>query len=49
VDADKVAELRAQGASWRAVARELGVGIGTVRRVAQERSKNEAVAVAPSG
>jgi DNA invertase Pin-like site-specific DNA recombinase len=49
VDAAKVAELRAQGASWRAVARELGVGIGTVRRVAQERSKNEAVAVAPSG
>jgi len=28
VDADKVAELRAEGASWRAIARELGVGIG---------------------
>jgi DNA invertase Pin-like site-specific DNA recombinase len=49
VDADKVAELHAQGASWRAVARELGVGIGTVGRVARERSKNEAVAAAPSG
>jgi len=35
VDAAKVAELRAQGASWRAIARELGAGVGTVRRVAK--------------
>ncbi len=33
VDAAEIATLRASGASWRAVARELGVGEGTVRRV----------------
>jgi len=43
VDAERVAGLRAQGASWRAVACALGVGVGTVRRGAQERSKNETV------
>ncbi len=32
VDAAEVAALRASGASWRAIARELGVGEGTVRR-----------------
>jgi len=42
VDADRVAELRAQGVSWRAVAHELGVGIGTVRRVAQGGSLADA-------
>ncbi len=49
VDADKVAELRAQGASWRAIARELGVGVGTVRRVAQERSRDHSLAAPVSG
>src|SRR5215471_15908607 len=29
---DQVAELRAQGLSWRQVADKLGVGVGTVRR-----------------
>ncbi len=49
VDAEKVAELRAQGTSWRAIAHELGVGVGTVRRAAQERSRNDSVAAAASG
>jgi DNA invertase Pin-like site-specific DNA recombinase len=49
VDAERVAELRAHGASWRAVARELGVGIGTVRRVAQRGSRNDSLAAAAGG
>jgi len=49
VDADKVADLRAQGASWRAIAREPGVGVGTVRRVAQDRSRDDSVTAAASG
>ncbi len=49
VDADKVAELRAQGASWREIAVRLGVGIGTVHRVAQGRSRNDSVAAAAGG
>ncbi len=32
VDAARIAALRAQGASWRAIACDLGVGEGTVRR-----------------
>jgi DNA invertase Pin-like site-specific DNA recombinase len=30
-----VAELRSQGASWREIARRLGAGVGTVRRIYQ--------------
>jgi DNA invertase Pin-like site-specific DNA recombinase len=33
----QVAALRASGASLRAIARELGVGVGTVRRLSQQR------------
>ena len=44
VDGEKVVELRAQRASWRTIARELGVGIGTDRRVAQEFSRKNLVA-----
>jgi len=40
VDETKVEALRAAGASWRAVAEKLGVGVGTVHRIAQRRSKN---------
>ncbi len=40
VDARRVARLRAQGASWVAIADELGVGEGTVRRAAQKSAKN---------
>jgi DNA invertase Pin-like site-specific DNA recombinase len=40
VDESKVQALRASGASWRAVAEKLGVGVGTVHRISQRRSKN---------
>jgi DNA invertase Pin-like site-specific DNA recombinase len=32
--------LRASGASWRAISKELGVGVGTAHRLSQQRSKN---------
>jgi len=32
--------MRASGASWHQIAKELGAGIGTVRRAAQSRAKN---------
>lgn len=35
----EIEALRASGASWRAIAKELGVGVGTVHRIAQRRSK----------
>jgi DNA invertase Pin-like site-specific DNA recombinase len=40
VDAAKIAHLRATGASWRTIARLLGVSVGTAYNVAQSRSKN---------
>ncbi len=40
VDEAKIEALRASGASWRAVAEKLGIGVGTVHRIAQRRSKN---------
>ncbi len=49
VDADKVATLRAQGATWREIAARLGVGIGTVHRVAQGHSRNDSVAATAGG
>jgi DNA invertase Pin-like site-specific DNA recombinase len=36
VDAAMVGRLRSEGASWRAIAKQLGVGIGIVYRAAQE-------------
>lgn len=36
LDATRVAALRAQGWGWKKIASELGVGVGTVRRIAQE-------------
>jgi DNA invertase Pin-like site-specific DNA recombinase len=39
IDESRVKSLRASGASWRAIAKELHVGVGTVHRVAQRRSK----------
>ena len=36
LDVAKIATLRAQGWGWKKIASELGVGVGTVRRVAQE-------------
>ena len=38
VDPATVARLRSQGASWRAIANELGVGVGTLYRAAPGRS-----------
>ena len=40
VDESKVLAMRNSGASWRAIAEKLGVGLGTVHRIAQPRSKN---------
>jgi DNA invertase Pin-like site-specific DNA recombinase len=37
VDATKVAARRASGASWRAVSREMGVGLGTLYRATPPR------------
>jgi DNA invertase Pin-like site-specific DNA recombinase len=39
-DVHRIAALRAQGLSWRAIARELGIGEGTVRRAALPCAKN---------
>jgi putative DNA-invertase from lambdoid prophage Rac len=39
VDGATVARLRSQGVTWRAIAGQLGVGLGTLYRVAPSRSK----------
>jgi DNA invertase Pin-like site-specific DNA recombinase len=39
IDESRVKALRESGASWRAIAAELGVGVGTVHRISQRRSK----------
>lgn len=39
VDASRIASLRATGMGWKKIAGELGVGVGTVLRVAQEASQ----------
>lgn len=36
VDASRIARLRSQGLGWKKISRELGVGVGTVLRIAQE-------------
>jgi DNA invertase Pin-like site-specific DNA recombinase len=40
VDAARIGRLRAQGLSWASIATELGVGEGTVRRLAHASAKN---------
>ena len=40
VDKSQVEALRASGMSWREIAEKLGVGLGTVHRSLQPRSKN---------
>lgn len=40
VDASKIARLRASGVSWRAISREMKLGLGTIFRAVRERSKN---------
>jgi DNA invertase Pin-like site-specific DNA recombinase len=39
VDEAEVLVMRKAGASWRVIAQKLGVGLGTVHRIAQPRSK----------
>jgi DNA invertase Pin-like site-specific DNA recombinase len=41
VDATTVGRLRSEGASWRAIANQLGVGVGIVYRAAQECPAHE--------
>jgi hypothetical protein len=45
----KVLSLRAQGRSWAAIAQELGIGEGTVRRAAQASAKIPSEAAPASG
>jgi DNA invertase Pin-like site-specific DNA recombinase len=40
VDDSEVNALRDSGASWRAISKKLGIGIGTAHRASQRRSKN---------
>jgi DNA invertase Pin-like site-specific DNA recombinase len=42
VDAARIARLRAQGASWPTIARELGIGVGTAHAAFRSLSKNPA-------
>jgi DNA invertase Pin-like site-specific DNA recombinase len=42
VDRSQIARLRAQGLSWRAIGRSLGVGEGTVRRISLASAKTPA-------
>jgi DNA invertase Pin-like site-specific DNA recombinase len=43
VDTEKLTMLRAEGLSWRATARELGVGVGTARAAIVERGKPQSM------
>jgi len=36
VDGLRIAELRAEGCGWKAIAAELGVGVGTILRAAEQ-------------
>lgn len=40
VDVSRIAALRASGASWRTIERELGISARTARRLASGRGKN---------
>ena len=40
LDIGRLAEMRAQGCSWRAISRELRVGVGTARDALARRSEN---------
>src|SRR5258708_1946539 len=40
VSQNRLDTLHASGASWRAISKELGVGVGTAHRISQQRSKN---------
>jgi DNA invertase Pin-like site-specific DNA recombinase len=47
LDASKIAKLRAQGLGWKKIARELGVGVGTVLRIAQEGRESGSKNITP--
>ena len=40
VDSSRVSSLRAAGASWRAIAKELGVGLATIHRTSPDSSED---------
>jgi DNA invertase Pin-like site-specific DNA recombinase len=48
VDATKIAILRAQGLRWVKIAEELGVGEGTVHRMARASAKNPVQSQSPN-
>jgi DNA invertase Pin-like site-specific DNA recombinase len=39
VDTKRIAALRAKGVGWKRIAAEMGVGVGTIYRVAMKSSK----------
>ncbi len=39
VDARRISDLRAQGTGWKRIATEMGIGVGTLYRLAREGSK----------
>ena len=39
LDTKRIAALRAQGAGWKRIAAEMGIGVGTIYRLAREGSK----------
>jgi len=39
VDARRISDLRAQGTGWKRIATEMGIGVGTLYRLAAEGSK----------
>ena len=48
VDASRIARLREQGTPWATIASQLGVGEGTVRRIAMPSAKNPSQSAAAS-
>ena len=49
VDVAQIRSLRAVGASWRTISRQLGVGVGTLYKAVQQRSENLSPARSASG
>ena len=49
VDEAKIASLRSQGASWRSISDDLGIGIATLYRASDRRSENPSAGLAAIG